>query len=215
MTPETLIYFSIVSRESAFSCELIKNMKENIRRLITQSTVSAVDNTVKLSWSMKAKTIFLVDSFSSWNIFSPTEFYFVSVSIRFWWDLNRVPSSIFGQFWRMMKDFSYLLFLDFCLFFIRNREPSTSSVHLEMFRKYLLKRGFLHDIEYLSFDAIGPVFHNTDIHNTSRDSSSRNDNSFPRCWISRKTCASENEFFYGNICESVIFFHENCLVFRG
>lgn len=207
MSPKSCIHLGIVGGESALSCELIKYMKEGIGCLVTKDTITTVYDSIKLCWSMKSKSIFLMDSLSSWDIFSPAKFYFIAISMDFWWDLNRMPVCIFCQFRSMMKHLVYLLFFYLRLLVIGNREPSTSSIDLKMLWKCLFKRGFLHYIENLPFDTIWSIFDYTDIDNTSWYCSSWYDNSFPRSRISRKACTSEDQFFHSNIWECLVLFH--------
>ncbi len=214
MTPETLIYFGIISGEPTLSSELIKNLKKRICGFISQDTISTVNNSIKLSRSMKTKTIFIVYSFSSGDVFSPAKLYFISISIDFWRSLNRMPNGILRQFRYMMKDFSYLLFLDLYLFFVGNWEPSTSSIDLKMLRKRYFERGFFDHIEYLSLDAIGTIFDYSYIDDASRDCSSWDKYFFTRSWVDTESGSSEYEFIDGDIWDNLIFLHGNMYIYK-
>lgn len=107
----------------------------------------------------------------------------------------------------MMKYFSNLLFFYFCLFRVGNGEPSTAAIHLKILWKLLLKRRFLDDIKYLSFDSIRTIFHYADIDNTSRNCSARNNNLFTRSWVYTESDSSEYELIDGDIWDNLIFLH--------
>lgn len=199
MPPKTLVYLRIIGRQTTPSRKFIKYMEESICHLISENTIGTINNTIKLGRSMESKTIFCVDSFSSRNVFSPTKFYLVTVTIYFWGCLNRMPFCLFDEVWYMMKYLSYLLFFYFCLFFVGDWEPSTSAIHLKVFWQYLFKRGFLDHIEYLSFYTVRTVFHHPDIYNTSWYRSTRNNNFLTRNWISSQSGTSEDEFFNGDM----------------
>lgn len=148
---------------------------------------------------MKSKSIIIMDSFTSWDIFSPAKFYFITVSINFWWRNNRMPSSTLHHLRMVHENLSHLLFLHLELFLVGNREPSAASVDLENFWKSGFERRFLHYSEELSLETIWPILEHTDIHHTSRNSSSWYEDFLAWRRVYGKTYASEDEFFYENI----------------
>lgn len=154
MTPKSLVCLCIIGRKSAFSSKLVKDMIQSIDSFIAQHAVVAIDDTVELSCRMKTKSICLMDSFTPRDVFSPAKLDLIAVAKNFWRCFDRVPRSMFGKLWSVMKYFSYLLFFYLQLLLVGDRQPSASSVYLKMLWEYLLKRGFFYYGDNLSFDTI-------------------------------------------------------------
>lgn len=194
MSPKTDIGLHVIGRESILSSKSIKSTKYFIHYIIPQNTVGTIHDTIKLARFMKSKSVFVVHSFSSRDIFSPTKFYFITVTINLWRAHNRMPCGILYQFRIMNKDFSDLLFFHFELFLVWDWEPSATSIHLEIFWEFCFQRRFLDDTKNLPFYAIRSIFEDTNIYCTLRNSPTRDENFFTR-WITTETNTSENQFF--------------------
>jgi hypothetical protein len=101
---------------------------------------------------METKSKFIVDFFSCRDIFSPRKLDFVAISKNFRRSNNRMKNRSFNLIADMMKSFANLIFFDFDLIFVLDREPFTTSVDLDRRIESLFERRFFDDIYYLSFD---------------------------------------------------------------
>ena len=100
----------------------------------------------------------------------------------------------------MDENFSDLLFLRLQLLLVRNREPSTAAIHLEIVRQFDFERRFFDDSDELRFYTIGAVFEYSDIDRTFRDSTARDQDLLTR-GIAPKTDTSEDQLFDIDIIE--------------
>ena len=154
MPPKAHIRLHIIGWKSIFTSKRIKGTKYIIDRIISEDTVGTIHYSVKLARFMETKSILIIHSFSSRDIFSPAKFELISVPIHFWRSNNRMPSSSCNHLWVMNKYFSDLLFLHLELFLVWDRQPSTPTIHLKMFRKSRFERRSFDDAENLPFYTI-------------------------------------------------------------
>ena len=198
MAPETNICFHIIRWESIFPSKSIKGPKYVIHNVISEDTVRTIHDTIKLARLMKSKSIFIIHSFSGWDIFSPTKLHLISVSIHLWRGYDRMPSCIFYHFRIMNKHLSDLLFFHLELLLVGYWEPSATSIHLEMLWEPSFQRRFFDDTKDLPFYTIWSVFDHSDIDNTLRNSTSWDEDFLPRR-ITTKTDTSEDQFLNEDI----------------
>ncbi len=154
MPPKAHIRLHIVCWKSIFTSKSIKRTKYIIHYVVSEDTVGTVHYPIKLTRFMKSKSVLIIHSFSSRDIFSPAKFQLISVPIYFWRSNNRMPSSSCDHLWSMNKYFSDLLFLHLELFLVWDRQPSAPAIHLKMFRKSRFERRSFDDAENLPFYTI-------------------------------------------------------------
>ena len=108
----------------------------------------------------------------------------------------------------MVKCFFYLSFLYFELIFISDREPLRTTIELVSWQERDFERRLLHDIEFLSFVVRFSLLQHSHIHDTSGDTSSRNDD-FATIRRDTESLPSEDELIDGDVFEYLIFWHKN------
>ena len=117
-----------------------------------------------------------------------------------------MPDSIRGEFTEVMECFSNLSFLDFELIIISDSEPLRTTIELVTRKQWDFEGGFFHDIELLSFVVRFSLFQHADIHDTSRDTSSCDDD-FATIGRETKSLPSEDELVDGDVFEYLVFWH--------
>ncbi len=119
-----------------------------------------------------------------------------------------MPDGIRGEFTEMMKCLFYLSFLDSKLILIADRQPLRTTIELVSWQEWDFERRLLHYIEFLSFVVRFSLFQYTDIHDTSRDTPSRDDD---LATIRRDTesLSSEDELIDSDMFKYLVFGHKN------
>lgn len=107
-----------------------------------------------------------------------------------------------------MKCLSNLSFLYFELIVIADSEPLRTTIELVSWQERDFERRLLHDIEFLSFVVRFSLLQHSHIHDTSWDTSSR-DNDFATIGPDTKSLPSEDELIDGDVFEYLIFWHKN------
>ena len=107
----------------------------------------------------------------------------------------------------MMECFFHLSILDLELMLIPDREPLRTTVELMSWQEWDFERRLLHDIEFLSFIVRLSLLQHTDIHDTSRDTSSCDDD-FATIGRDTESLPSEDELVDGDVFEYLVFWHK-------
>lgn len=107
-----------------------------------------------------------------------------------------------------IKCLFYLSFLDPKLIFISDREPLRSSIELVTRFEWYFDGRFFHHLDLLTFVVRFTSLEHSHIHDTSRDTPSRDDD---LATIGRDTesLPSEDEFIDSDIFEYFVFWHKN------
>ena len=128
MTPKTNLRFRVISWKIRISRNSINFAENLIHLIISQHTITTIFDTIERAWQMESKTIFVMNIFAGRNVFSPRKFYFIAIILSLNGCNNWVKCGIFHLILNMKKRLLNLIFFDFQLFFVRNREPFTTSI---------------------------------------------------------------------------------------
>jgi hypothetical protein len=160
VSPNSFGSLRIIRRKSRGTSESICLAKNSIYSIGSKNAVLTIHNTVKLSLFMKSKSELIMNFFLCRNVFPKGKFQLISISFRLWTRKYGVPMSLCKMTIcrKARKTFSHLLIFDSQLLLIPNWEPFTSSIHLVVGRKRLLKRRMFDYIEHLSFQMPLPNF---------------------------------------------------------
>lgn len=154
VTPESYACFDIIGWDAIFPGKCIKSCKYIINHFISEDTIGTIHDTVKLTRFMKTKTIVIMDSFASGDVFSPAKFYLVPIAIDLWRSNNGMPCYPLNHLWMVCENFSHLLFFYLKLFFVWYWEPSTPSIDLKFVRELGFEWGFFYHAKELSLETI-------------------------------------------------------------
>ena len=163
---------------------------------------------------MKSKPILIMHALPCGDILSPRKLDLVAIVFGQWRGNNRMKRGILERALEGMKGFTDLICLDLELFVVWNREPTSSSVELPFCRNRLLEGRCFEGTSDLCFNVIFTYTNDARLYDGLGDGSSREDNTAP-VWSRGEARSSEDEFFYREGCENIIFFHRRMESKRG
>lgn len=179
-------------------------MENIVNLLIRESTVSTIDNTIKLPLRMESETEIIMNSLTVGDILSPGKLDFVAVSVELRRGDDRVPYGITSVLREVKKRLLHLSLLDLQLIFITNGEPLRSTIELKSFWKWNLYRRLFHYIELLCLVVRLFGFEHAHVHDTSWDTTPSDDN-LASIWRCRESLASEDELVDSDVFENLVF----------